>query len=171
MLDAEGAVRYIGVSRSVAQSLRLHLARMPELTYAFKVFHITRPSRAILEMTRQAWITELGAAPEVRGSVGGWVGGKWSGDARLDRRWIDCSHRPRCQLHGLQGNDNGPQQALWENALDVKPLMTAEDHAFIGQSVSPGAACLAGLIPSHPPTPDPPQPPTYTPTPQQRTPR
>jgi hypothetical protein len=66
VLDAEGAVRYIGVSRSVGQSLRLHLARMPEQTYAFKVFHIARPSRAILEMTRQAWIQELGAAPEVR---------------------------------------------------------------------------------------------------------
>ena len=63
-------MRYIGVSRSVAQSLRLHLARMPELTYGFKVFHITRPSRVILEMTRQAWITELGAAPEVGGRAG-----------------------------------------------------------------------------------------------------
>lgn len=33
-----------------------------------------------------------------------------------------------------QGNDGGPKQALWENALDVKPLMTAEDHALIGWS-------------------------------------
>lgn len=40
-----------------------------------------------------------------------------------------------CQpFPNVQGNDNGPQQALWESALDVKPLMTAEDHAFIGTS-------------------------------------
>ena len=40
-----------------------------------------------------------------------------------------------CQpFPNVQGNDNGPKQALWENALDVKSLMTAEDHAFIGKS-------------------------------------
>jgi len=70
VLDAEGAVRYIGVSRSVGQSLRLHLARMPEQTHGFKVFHIARPSRAILEMTRQTWVQELGAAPDVSECAG-----------------------------------------------------------------------------------------------------
>ncbi len=70
VLDAEGSVRYIGVSRSVGQSLRLHLARMPEQTHGFKVFHIARPSRAILEMTRQTWVQELGAAPDVSECAG-----------------------------------------------------------------------------------------------------
>lgn len=37
VLDAEGAVQYIGVSRNVMQSLWLQLGRMPSQTYAFKV--------------------------------------------------------------------------------------------------------------------------------------
>ena len=63
--DEAGKVCFIGVSRSVAQSLRLHLARMPEQTYSFKVFHITKPSRVLLEITRDGWIEELGYKPEV----------------------------------------------------------------------------------------------------------
>jgi hypothetical protein len=38
---------------------------------------------------------------------------------------------------GCQGNDEGEQQALWENPLDVKPLMTAEDHERIGKQPFP----------------------------------
>lgn len=37
VMDAEGVVQYIGVSRNVMQSLRLQLGRMPDKTYAFKV--------------------------------------------------------------------------------------------------------------------------------------
>lgn len=124
VLDAAGAVRYIGVSRSVAQSLRLHLARMPEHTHAFKVYHIARPSRAMLEMTRQAWIQELGAAPEVRG-LPVLVG-------CLPACPLACPLACLTDTCASQGNDGGPVQALWENALDVKPLMTPEDHAFLG---------------------------------------
>eukprot|EP00952_Eustigmatos_sp_NYUAD-ZCMA_P014197 55615-Eustigmatos_ZCMA.PRE.1 len=32
-----------------------------------------------------------------------------------------------------QGNDEGDEQGKWEGPLDVKPLMTAEDHASIGE--------------------------------------
>jgi hypothetical protein len=35
--DEAGRVAYIGVSRSVAQSLRLHLARVPDQTYSYQV--------------------------------------------------------------------------------------------------------------------------------------
>lgn len=64
--DESGTVKYIGVSRSVAQSLRLSLARQPEQTYGFRVFHITKPSRVLLEITRDTWIAQLGYQPEVR---------------------------------------------------------------------------------------------------------
>ena len=63
--DQDSVVQYIGVSRNVAQSLRLHLARHPDKTYSFKVFHITKPNRVILEVTRDAWIEELGNRPLV----------------------------------------------------------------------------------------------------------
>lgn len=63
--DESGTVKYIGVSRSVAQSLRLNLARQPEQTHGFRVFHITKPSRVLLEITRDTWIAQLGYTPEV----------------------------------------------------------------------------------------------------------
>lgn len=77
--DESGTVRYIGVSRSVAQSLRLHLARVPEQTYGFKVFHITKPSRVLLEITRDTWIEQLGYKPEVTRFGRGVVGVVWYG--------------------------------------------------------------------------------------------
>ncbi|TFJ81424.1 hypothetical protein NSK_007385 [Nannochloropsis salina CCMP1776] len=93
LYDESETVRYIGVSRSVAQSLRLHLARMPEQTYGFRVYHISKPTRVLLEITRDTWVDQLGYQP--------------------------------------QGNDNGPNQQLWESALDVKPLMNEADHAAL----------------------------------------
>ena len=63
--DESRTVKYIGVSRSVAQSLRLNLARQPEQTYGFRVSHITKPSRVLLEITRDTWIEQLGYKPEV----------------------------------------------------------------------------------------------------------
>lgn len=41
-----------------------------------------------------------------------------------------------CTPSSMQGNDNGPNQQLWESALDVKPLMNEADHAALGMWVS-----------------------------------
>lgn len=65
LYDESETVRYIGVSRSVAQSLRLHLARMPEQTYGFRVYHISKPTRVLLEITRDTWVDQLGYQPQV----------------------------------------------------------------------------------------------------------
>ena len=65
--DKEKVLQYVGISRNVNQSLRLHLARCPELTYYYRVHHITKPSKAVLELTKEAWILEGG--PHVPGNT------------------------------------------------------------------------------------------------------
>lgn len=60
----EQVVRYIGYSRDVAQSLKLHLVRQPAACGWVQVLPISRPSRAVLEAQRQAWFEELGYVPD-----------------------------------------------------------------------------------------------------------
>ncbi|CAI7912595.1 unnamed protein product [Closterium sp. NIES-53] len=56
-------LQYIGVSRQVYQSMRLHFARVPSACAWIKVTHITRPSKAVLEAIKDQWIAENGFAP------------------------------------------------------------------------------------------------------------
>ncbi|CAM9186300.1 unnamed protein product [Hapterophycus canaliculatus] len=91
--DESKTMRYIGVSRGIQQSLRLCLARRPEETYYFKVQHIARPSRSLLEIVKDSWIEENGSTPA--------------------------------------GNVDAASQAVWENSMDVIPLMTEEDKALL----------------------------------------
>eukprot|EP00904_Undaria_pinnatifida_P007530 jgi/Undpi1/3907/HiC_scaffold_16.g07275.m1 len=61
--DESKTIQYIGVSRGIQQSLRLHLARRPTQTYFFKVQNIARPSRSLLEIVKDSWIEENGSTP------------------------------------------------------------------------------------------------------------
>jgi len=61
--DENKILCYIGVSRQVYQSMRLHFARRPLQCHYVKVMHVTRPSRALLEGTRDQWISEYGSVP------------------------------------------------------------------------------------------------------------
>eukprot|EP00899_Mesostigma_viride_P009678 jgi/Mesvir1/18711/Mv12422-RA.1 len=61
--DKNKVVQYIGVTRGIYSSMRLHMARKPALCYYVKVQQITKPSRTQLEDIRNAWIKELGGAP------------------------------------------------------------------------------------------------------------
>jgi len=54
--DSTSSLRFVGVSRNINQSLRMHLARQPSLTYSFKYHHISKPSRTLLESIRDSWI-------------------------------------------------------------------------------------------------------------------
>jgi hypothetical protein len=63
VFDSDQRLVYVGASRGVQQSLRLHLARCPELTYGIKVYHITKPSRTLLGLIMDAWMDEEGGAP------------------------------------------------------------------------------------------------------------
>ncbi|MGK7906603.1 MAG: GIY-YIG nuclease family protein [Synechococcus sp.] len=63
IFDTEQQLQYIGYSRDVFASLRLHLVRQPHQCYWLKVQEIARPSRTALEGIRSAWVEENGAIP------------------------------------------------------------------------------------------------------------
>lgn len=90
IFDNDKALQYIGISRQVYSSMRLHFARMPLNCYYVKIQNISKPSRSLLELIRDKWIEENSTHPS--------------------------------------GNDSGPEQNMWENPLDCKPLMTEEER-------------------------------------------
>jgi hypothetical protein len=55
--------------------MRLHFARRPLECYYVKVHHVTRPSRALLESTREKWVSENGSIPS--GNDNGEVQNVW----------------------------------------------------------------------------------------------
>ncbi|CEM28487.1 unnamed protein product [Vitrella brassicaformis CCMP3155] len=61
--DEGKTLQHVGVTRSIRQSLLLHLARMPQLTHYVKVHHILRPNRSLLELIKQSWLDESGNIP------------------------------------------------------------------------------------------------------------
>ncbi|KAH9287970.1 hypothetical protein KI387_032087, partial [Taxus chinensis] len=89
IFDQNRTLQYVGISRQVYLSMKLHFARVPSKCYFVKIQHLNKPNRALLECIKEKWIEENGLLPS--------------------------------------GNDNGPQQKVWENPLDCKPLMTEEE--------------------------------------------
>ena len=75
VFDEAKALRYIGCSRQVNPSLRLHFARMPRQCWWVKVQHIAKPSRALLEGMRERLIEENGGRPD--GNDGRSVQNQW----------------------------------------------------------------------------------------------
>ncbi|MBD2019067.1 GIY-YIG nuclease family protein, partial [Leptolyngbya sp. FACHB-36] len=63
IFDQALVLQHIGYSRDVSLSLKQHLVRQPQACYWLKVQTIERPSRAVLEATRDAWIAENGSVP------------------------------------------------------------------------------------------------------------
>lgn len=57
-------LQFVGYSRDIYLSLKQHLVRQPQKCYWLKMQTIDRPSRSILESTKQQWITENNAIPE-----------------------------------------------------------------------------------------------------------
>lgn len=64
IFDKDKVLQYIGISRQVYMSMRLHFARMPSKCYYVKVQNITRPSRSLLELIKDNWMNENGSPPE-----------------------------------------------------------------------------------------------------------
>ena len=60
-------LQFVGYSRDIYFSLKQHLVRQPQNCYWLKLQTIDRPSRSILEETRQAWISENGSIPAGNG--------------------------------------------------------------------------------------------------------
>ena len=67
IFDREQQLQFVGYSRDIYLSLKQHLVRQPQACYWLKIETIARPSRAILEEIKQAWITENGATPPGNG--------------------------------------------------------------------------------------------------------
>ncbi|CAM6094859.1 unnamed protein product [Calypogeia fissa] len=63
IFDDVKALQYVGVSRAVSPSMKLHFARVPSKCFYVKVQHLTKPSRSILESIREKWISENGSSP------------------------------------------------------------------------------------------------------------
>ena len=63
IFDQDKNLQFVGYSRDIYLSLKQHLVRQPDLCYWIKLQTIDRPSRSILETTRQAWIEENGTIP------------------------------------------------------------------------------------------------------------
>ena len=57
-------LQFVGYSRDIYLSLKQHLVRQPQKCYWLKMQTIDRPSRSILESTKQQWITENKTIPE-----------------------------------------------------------------------------------------------------------
>jgi hypothetical protein len=57
-------LQFVGYSRDIYLSLKQHLVRQPNKCYWLKLQTIDRPSRSILESTKQQWITENKTIPE-----------------------------------------------------------------------------------------------------------
>ena len=67
IFNQEKVLQYIGYSRDMYSSLKQHLVRQNQGCYWIKAQTITRPSRAILENIRDAWIAENGTVPPGNG--------------------------------------------------------------------------------------------------------
>ncbi|XP_024526657.1 uncharacterized protein LOC112350950 [Selaginella moellendorffii] len=63
VFDENKVINYIGISRQIHPSMRLHFARVPQKCYFVKVYHVTKPSRSILELTRNKWMAESPVPP------------------------------------------------------------------------------------------------------------
>lgn len=58
IFDQAKNLQFVGYSRDIYLSLKQHLVRQPNKCYWLKRQTIERPSRTILESTKQQWITE-----------------------------------------------------------------------------------------------------------------
>ena len=88
------APEFVGVTRSLPQSLRMQLGRQPLKTQEYASYHLTRPSRDLLSSVRSAWLSECGGAPGNDDGEGqkGWEGATdvWSMMTDEDREAIEA---------------------------------------------------------------------------------
>jgi hypothetical protein len=63
IFDRDRELQFVGYSRDIYLSLKQHLVRQLQSCYWLKLNIIDRPSRTILEETKQAWIAENGSIP------------------------------------------------------------------------------------------------------------
>ena len=67
IFDQNRNLQFVGYSRNIYLSLKQHIVRQSNKCYWLKLQTIDRPSRTILESTKQQWITENKTVPEGNG--------------------------------------------------------------------------------------------------------
>lgn len=80
---AADRVVYLGKSRDIHNTLRMHLGRRPVDCVAYRALGLPRPSRAAFDTILAAWAAELGAPPP--GNDGGDEQARW--EKPVDVRW------------------------------------------------------------------------------------
>lgn len=63
IFDEYKTLQFVNYSRDIYVSLKQHLVRQPQKCYWLKIQTIDRPSRTILEETKNAWLAENGEIP------------------------------------------------------------------------------------------------------------
>lgn len=79
----EDKVLYLGKSRDVHNTLRMHLGRRPSHCFAYRSLPLSRPSRTALDTILAAWAAEVGSTPP--GNDGGDEQARW--EKPVDVRW------------------------------------------------------------------------------------
>lgn len=76
-------VLYLGKSRDIHNTLRMHLGRRPADCVAYRSLPLPRPSRTAFDTILAAWAAEVGGTP--RGNDGGDEQARW--EKPIDVRW------------------------------------------------------------------------------------
>lgn len=79
----DGIVLYLGKSRDIHNSLRMHLGRRPADCCAYRSLPLPRPSRTAFDTILAAWAAEVGGNPP--GNDGGDEQARW--EKPIDVRW------------------------------------------------------------------------------------
>jgi hypothetical protein len=56
IFDRDRSLQYVGISRDIAASLKLHVVRVPDRCYWVKATTVTKPSRTVLGEMQSAWL-------------------------------------------------------------------------------------------------------------------
>lgn len=59
VFDAERSLQYVGISRDIASSLKLHIVRVPSQCHWLKFNTVSKPSRTVLSEMQTAWLGDL----------------------------------------------------------------------------------------------------------------
>ena len=59
IFDADKCLQYVGISRDIASSLKLHIVRVPSQCHWLKFTTVAKPSRTVLGEMQEAWLDGL----------------------------------------------------------------------------------------------------------------
>ncbi|MEM9537163.1 MAG: GIY-YIG nuclease family protein [Cyanobacteria bacterium P01_A01_bin.3] len=117
IFDGDRQLQYVGYSRDVLNSLRLHLVRKPAFCHWVKVQAINRPSRTVLEDICEAWTGANGSIPP-----GNEPASDWDSPVDVTRQMTDAEHK---ELASPELDDRSRTKALKQVARRVESEILA----------------------------------------------